>query len=188
MDKAATSTTIKDLILPIVNTLSLVIGIIVGLTHLISLSEHAHESLDTLKIQSIDHIDRFIDHYNDTQASRTSLITQDLSQLEQEISQLIKVGQSGQTIYHSEKLKDYRIVSSYWERVGALIYLKYIDFDIMYETVPFPKEFWSSTGNIRKLLADNWYGKGLVLEEFLVNIDRLKQRYDKKSAPANKQH
>lgn len=167
----------KHIILPIVNTVSLLLGITIGMSQLWELRKNSDETLDALKIQSIGHLDDYIGRYYETQNNRDAFLKCDLKGIHSSIQDRFAKGESAQTIYHSDELEDFRKVASSWERLGALIRLNYIDFEIIYETLPFPTVFWKETTPIRESLSNNWYGQGESLDDFLSNMDWLKDQY-----------
>jgi hypothetical protein len=84
---------------------------------------------------------------------------------------------SGRSIYYSEELKEYRKVCNHYETVGALIAGNYLDFDLYFQIVPFPDDFYEKTQELREKIKDNWDGKGKPLKDFLSNFESLREKY-----------
>ncbi len=75
-------------------------------------------------------------------------------------------------------------IGEHYERVGAEIKLNYLDFDLVFEVVPFPDDFWDRTRKLRAILRANWNGKGGdPLPDLWSNFQYLCRIYRKKRDP-----
>ena len=93
--------------------------------------------------------------------------------------QLLKKYGTGRDIYYAndESLKHFRQTCHHYEEVGALVKAGYVDFDLYYEIVPFPRDFWKQTEELRKVIGENWDGPNKPLPDFLINFAELERRY-----------
>ena len=92
---------------------------------------------------------------------------------------LKKYGSANGFLYESNEDVAVAIVSvgHHYEQLGALVRLGYIDFDLVYEVIPFPDRFWDATTSVREEARSNWSnGKGLP--DFWKNFEYLKMRYE----------
>jgi hypothetical protein len=64
-----------------------------------------------------------------------------------------------------------------WERLASYVHLGMIDWEVVYEVMPYPHEEWKDCSTVREMLADHWYGKGEPLHDFMLNMARLQLRY-----------
>ena len=98
--------------------------------------------------------------------------------LEMKIPELLKKHGNVEHFYDSPEGLKIASVGRHYEQLGALVRLGYVDFDLVYEVVPFPDEFWRATTPIREGARSNWSaGKGLP--DFWENFEYLKARYEK---------
>lgn len=93
---------------------------------------------------------------------------------------LAKYGEVG-LFYHSKDATPIVSVGRHYEQLGALVRLGYIDFDLVYEIIPFPDEFWDATAPIRTGARSNW-SRGKGLPDFWKNFEYLKTLYDNQRA------
>lgn len=93
---------------------------------------------------------------------------------------LEKYGEMG-LFYHSKEATPIVSVGRHYEQLGALVRLGYVDFDLVYEIIPFPDQFWEATAPVHAGARTNWSGgKGLL--DFWKNFEYLKTLYDKQRA------
>lgn len=83
--------------------------------------------------------------------------------------------------YHSKEATPIVSVGRHYEQLGALVRLGYVDFDLVYEIIPFPDQFWEATAPVRAGARTNWSG-GKGLPDFWKNFEYLKTLYDKQRA------
>ena len=88
---------------------------------------------------------------------------------------------SGRAMYYAEddNLRHFRNACHHYEEVGALVKAGYVDFDLYYQIVPFPRDFWNSTEELRQTIGANWDGPDRPLPDFLANFADLGRRYDR---------
>ena len=167
--------------LSVINTISLLIGIVAGVMHLKEISRHAEDIASFLKISSIGYLEDFTDQYEATQANRVRFLSE-LEAKNAEVRDRLEAGETGQTIYHSPEMEDYHAVCGFWERSAAFVELGYFDFEIVYALKSFPRDFWAETAGIREMLAVNWYGKDRPLVDFLSGMEQLEEMYREEDA------
>lgn len=71
----------------------------------------------------------------------------------------------------------YRTYWRAWERLASYVHLGMIDWEVVYEVMPYPHEEWERCEPVRKILAQNWYGANRPLPDFMLNMARLQKRY-----------
>lgn len=84
---------------------------------------------------------------------------------------------SGEELYYSAELSEFRDVAHYYEKLASLVRLKLLEFDIVFVTLPFPDRWWQETSELRFLIKHNWFGSGQELEDFLENLEWLRNAY-----------
>jgi hypothetical protein len=88
---------------------------------------------------------------------------------------------TGSKIYYSDELKEFRKICNHYDTVGALMNGRYLDFDLYYQIVSFPDDFYVETRELREKIKNNWYSKDIkdrVLKDFLSNLESLRKRYE----------
>jgi hypothetical protein len=93
------------------------------------------------------------------------------------IPDMIKKHGDASSFYHSPEATKIASVGRHYEELGAMVRLGYVDFDLIYEIIPFPDEFWEATEPIRKEARSNW-SEGHGLPDFWKNFEYLKSLYD----------
>jgi hypothetical protein len=96
------------------------------------------------------------------------------------IHDLIEQKGSCEAAYYSPELADMREVGRHYERMGTLLRLNYLNFDLLYEVVVFPGDFWSETEEFRNQARAKWDKSGTPLPDFWKNFEYLKGRYDQR--------
>ena len=66
--------------------------------------------------------------------------------------------------------------------LGAMIRLGYLDFDLVFEVVTFPDQFWNESEELRQFMADNWSGPDQPLSDLWSNFAYLRERYHEERA------
>lgn len=87
---------------------------------------------------------------------------------------------TGSSIYYSEELGDFSEIRGFYEELGTLIRFGAIDFDLAYEVITFPTDFFEVTKPVAEFVRLNWFGKGRMLKDFMHNETILAQAYDDK--------
>lgn len=93
------------------------------------------------------------------------------------LAQLIATSADVSAAYFSNDLAEMRSLGRHYEELGVLIRNDYLDFDVIYEIIPFPDEFWDETADFRKAArSGNWHN-GRPLGDFWKNFSYLHDRY-----------
>ena len=93
---------------------------------------------------------------------------------------------SGEAIYISDELTNYRAVHYHYEQMGALVKLEYLDFPLIFEVIAFPDAYMDSAESLRRIIRENWKGKNKALPDFGANIEFLRKCYEKSRLDAAK--
>lgn len=76
------------------------------------------------------------------------------------------------------ELKDYCQAMDFFELLGLSVKHGYVEFDLIYDRVAFPDDFWQSTDRLRKALAGHWSREKASLADYGEGVEYLKMRYD----------
>ena len=68
-------------------------------------------------------------------------------------------------------------IGQHYEQMGATVKRKYIDFDLLFDIVAFPDQFWIESKPLRTQIAENWRGPGNGLKDLWDNFTYLCERY-----------
>ena len=98
--------------------------------------------------------------------------------LDMNIPELLKKHGNVEHLYDSPEGANIASVGRHYEELGALVRLDYVDFELVYEVVPFPDAFWEVTTPIRTGARSNWSKEKPSLPDFWKNFEDLKKRYD----------
>jgi hypothetical protein len=98
--------------------------------------------------------------------------------LDMDIPELLKKHHYVEHFYDSPEGAEIASVGRHYEQLGALVRLGYIDFELVYEVVPFPDEFWEVTAPVRDGARSNWSEHEANLPDFWKNFEYLKERYE----------
>ncbi|HEX4653968.1 MAG TPA: hypothetical protein VH227_06945 [Candidatus Udaeobacter sp.] len=100
-----------------------------------------------------------------------------------DIPELLRKHPTVEYFYDSPEGLKIASVGRHYEELGALVRLDYIDFELVYEVVPFPDQFWDVTEPIRAGARTKWNkskeGEPKGLTDFWKNFEYLKNRYEK---------
>ena len=152
--------------------ISIILGIIIGLTQIYKTSSELRGAAHSAKMNALPSVRELVKE--DTairQEMTTFLENYDREKLEKEIG-------SGdlESAYYSASLAPLRDVGHHYEEMGALVKSDYVDFDLVFELIPFPDNFWELTAPVRERARTNW-SKGKGLPDFWRNFTYLQCRY-----------
>ncbi len=158
--------------------LSIITGIIIGIIGLYNAHKQAIMGFRSMRLASLQYINQLID--NDT--SVRIKIGKFLDDYERGLigtpKKLFAKYRTGERMYLSDELSDFRDIFRHYEQLGAKVKLEYIDIDLIYEVVPFPDKFWDLTKALRAIIQYNWYGNGKQLKDFGSNFLYLRKFYE----------
>lgn len=100
--------------------------------------------------------------------------------LAQDEKELMKQFSTGKAIYYS--IPELSEVGRHYEQIGAMVNLEYIDFDLVFEVITFPDDFWDSSETVMAAIRKNWNGKDKPLPDLWKNFSYLRDRYHRQRA------
>lgn len=165
-------------IIQIITGLSVISGIIIGFAGLFDAHKQAKLAFRAMKMSSLQYINQLIDNDTNVRLKIEKFIK------EVEIGKipgpktLFEKYTTGEGVYLSPELSDFRDIFRHYEQMGAKVKLQYIDSDLIFEVIPFPDNYWDMTNELRCRIQYNWYGKGRELKDFGSNFLFLKEFYD----------
>ncbi len=170
----------------ILTCISLVIGVIAGLIQVrdslfranITL-EKANQTLDAIKVEALSNVIDILDINSKIRIKQVLFDSARFGEATHNIEELILDGKTGEQIYYSNELTDFREVASHYERLSVLIELNYVEFNVIFDTIAFPDNFWRESKKLRDNISLNWHGKGQVLSDFLKGFTNLCKKYKK---------
>lgn len=89
--------------------------------------------------------------------------------------ELLKQKGTGKEIYYG--IDGFAQVGRHYEHLGAMLRLGYIDFDLIFEVVAFPDDFWDAAQPYLTVIRENWSGPGKPLPDLWKNFGHLKESY-----------
>lgn len=99
------------------------------------------------------------------------------------LNYLIDKYKTGSSIYYSEELNDYREIREFYEELGVLIRFDAIDFNLVFQLITFPSDFYEATKQLQEFIGEHWFelrkevGKR-KLKDFGFNMDQLASNYE----------
>jgi len=140
-----------EAIVKIFTGLSLVVGIAVGIWGPGGL----HESARKRKLDSLSPIKAMVEEDYDR---KRLIVGLNWKQLEKEVCEGLSAKRTGHDVYFAETgaLRKLSRITEHYERMGAMVVLDYIQFDLIFEVISFPDDFWRRLSRVRGVLAGNW--------------------------------
>ncbi len=92
---------------------------------------------------------------------------------------------TGASIYYSPEFEDYRKIQMFYEELGTLIRFKALDFEIVFQLMTFPSDFYEGTKPLQDFLSAHWYElrkdpAKRALKGFGTNLTQLAENYDRR--------
>lgn len=89
---------------------------------------------------------------------------------------------TGSAMYLSPELADFRAVHQFYEELGTLIRFGVVDFEVAFELITFPSDFYEETAPLREFLAAHWFElrsdpAQRALKDFGYNLRILESSY-----------
>ena len=163
------------------SSLSIVVGITVALFGVYNTLQNARLAIRASRLSSLTTLNQFVDR--DTQIRAQADAFLDKYKTREELAQALHKYSSNQRAYDSEEFKDLREIGHHYEQIATLVRLGYVDFDLVYNTIPFPDDFWDRTADFRReVQTKNWSGDGKALPDFWSNMEYLKGLYEDQRA------
>lgn len=140
--------------------------------------QEIRSSVQVYKLNNLNPVKKLIE---DDIAIKASILDfrKTLKTLPDNLKQLLSEGQTGEELYSSDLLGEYQKIGRHYEEIGALVKLDYIDFDLVFEIIAFPDDFYDQTSNLRDFLRANW-SRSSSLPDLLANFQYLCNRYQEK--------
>jgi hypothetical protein len=160
-----------------ISGLSIVVGIFVFLTG----TYFSHQTLKMSELASVNDFFKADSEIREQMSKFLQVYDKD------KVHQVISNYKSVELAYHSEELHDVRMIGRHYERLGALVKLKYIDFDLVYEVIPFPDSFWTATEEFRTAAENGNWANGQGLPDFWKNFSYLHDQYVERRQMERKQ-
>jgi hypothetical protein len=167
-----------DRISQIATRVSIVVGVIFAVGNFYFSIQSNRTSARNSKLQSLQYIQKFIDDDFKIQSLINNLDPTQFKKLEKQVE-----SHTGRTLYFSKSLGDVSVIGEHYERMGAEVKQGYLDFDLIYEIIPFPDNFWRDSNGLRKLLREKWDGDGHSLPDLWENFGYLCELYRGRRSP-----
>jgi hypothetical protein len=162
------------------SSISIILGIGVALFGAFNAMEEMRVAVRTMKLSTLSAHYKYIE---DDAKARTEIDHFLASYDSDALVKLIAKYGTGEKAYDSPELSELRDIGHHYELIATLVKLNYVDFDLVYETIPFPDSWWKTTEAFRtEIQTKNWWSQGKGLPDFWGNLEYLKKRYDKKRA------
>lgn len=172
----------------VAGSISVIVGIIVAVTTVYSTLRNANVAVTGVRLSTLSTLKQFVEDDMKVRAQTERFLDSPFSN-PQKLQKLIEDKGSGKSAYDSNELTDLREIGHHYEMLATLVKLEYMDFDLVFETIPFPDDFWNATEQFRnELRTRNWSGPGRGLPDFWGNLDYLKQRYEIQRNKRKKSH
>jgi hypothetical protein len=165
------------LIVQVITSVSLVAGMLAGALTVYGTLKQVDVALQGARLSTFAALKEFINDDGNIQVQAIHFLNSKYND-PQKLHEIIKSKKSGKNAYYSRELKDLREVAHHYEVLGTLVRKDFINFQLVFDTIPFPDEFYKATSAFRKeLQTENWSdGKGMP--DFLEDTEDLKRRYD----------
>ncbi len=98
---------------------------------------------------------------------------------------LLKQYTSGSSIYYSQEFKEFREIREFYEEVGTLVRFKALDFELVFQVIIFPSDFYEKTRPLRKIISEHWFESRVFqnecqLKDFGFNMEQLSKNYERR--------
>jgi hypothetical protein len=162
----------------VASSISVIVGIVVAVITVYSTLRNANVAVSGVRLSTLSTLKQFIEDDVKLRKQAETFLASPYNN-PQKLLDLIEKKGSGEKAYDSDELTDLRDVGHHYEVLATLVKLEYLDFDLVFETIPFPDDFWNATEQFRmELRTKNWTSKGQGLPDFWGNLDYLRVRYD----------
>lgn len=165
----------------IVTLISVIIGVYVTVSS-------ALEALNASRVNTIHEIKPVIDEELSIRKKMAAYMEKQLDDDTSYVKEAIAQGKSGESLYYSDRLNEYREITRYYNQLGGLLAWEGREFDIVFDRVAFPDNFYLKTKEIRQLVLDNWHEKAVPLKDFFSDFDALCLHYQKERASQGFRH
>jgi hypothetical protein len=151
----------------------------VALFQLSSFVRSATSTLDAVKLQALDKVVGILQADAEIQKNQINYLTSSAAATQvRMLDDALKQNMTGQQFYWSDQGRLFSEIADHYERLGAILRLGYLEFDIIFQIVPFPDRFWKATAELRRKIRENWFGPNQPLPDFHENFAWLCRRYE----------
>jgi hypothetical protein len=161
----------------IASGLSIILGVGVAATQLVRFVSETERANVGLRLSSLSHLSQVLAKDEEIRRRSHVFLKERLPKLVPRVDQLIEEHGNGEAFYLSEEMLDFAAVHWHYEQLGALVKLKYLEFSLIFEVIPFPDLYWEQTEPLRASIKRNWRGKGAELPDFGANFEFLRECY-----------
>jgi hypothetical protein len=181
-ENAAPETGAFGRVVGICSRLSIVLGVLIGVTQLWKPLKDASATLQSMKLSTLQQVNQFVEADSAARVKIKTFLSEWDKPGGSKLVDLLKSDRSGEEVFLSEQLSDLRDVGRHYERMGVLVKLGYLDFDLVYEIISFPDRFWDVTKDFRDKIRNDGWSQGKGLDDFWRNFEDLHDRYERKRA------
>ncbi len=161
----------------ILTCLSLIIGVVIGLIQVTDTLKKANNMMDALKVEALGGVIDILDTHYEILIHQATFDPQKLSSQTNHITRLLAQNKTGEQIYYSDTLGGFHQIAAHYERIAVLINLQYLEFEVIFDIITFPDNFWKNSFALRQLIAKNWNGTNQPLDDFLSGFRSLCKKY-----------
>lgn len=148
-------------------------------------------TVDTLNSSDISDVNNVKPLVSDDLSIRKKMVVYMKNQMDDDIGyikQAIEKGESGESLFYSDRLSNYQEITAYYENLGSILKWENMEFKIIFDMLAFPDNFYLKTKEVRQLIAANWHGQGVPLQDFFSDFDALCVHYQDKRADQGLRH
>jgi hypothetical protein len=94
---------------------------------------------------------------------------------------------TGASLYYAPRLADFREIRAFYEELGALLRFNAVDFEVVFQLITFPNDFYETTKPLQDFIRAHWFALRSdpakhTLKDFGSNMRRLATNYDRRRA------
>jgi hypothetical protein len=157
-----------------IGRIGIVLGVVAGAVGLVKTSHDLKDAARSARMNALPEVRQLVkDDIGIRREMRSFLIDYDKDKLTKKLDDFPTVDAA----YRSPELLALQDAGSHYEEMGALVKSGYVDFDLVYELVDFPDDFWDTTESLRERAKTKWSKRG-GLPDFWKNFAYLHCRYD----------
>jgi hypothetical protein len=95
--------------------------------------------------------------------------------------------QTGAAMYYAPPFADFREIRTFYEELGALLRFNTVDFEVVFQLITFPTDFYETTKPLQSFIRAHWFElrpdpATRILKDFGSNMWQLATNYDKRRA------
>ena len=95
----------------------------------------------------------------------------------------LKKYKTGSSMYYSSELEEFRDIHQFYEELATLIRFNAVDFELVFQLITFPSDFYEITKPLQNFLRDHWFElrpdpARRALKDLGFNLDELAKNYE----------